>query len=88
MGLLMHEGERGQGILEGQTRVSPGCALLRGLKVRHVEAGGTLIFLGHGQSVKEPPGHKCPVAWCQAAGTAACSSVRGGGHPWTRLAAG
>lgn len=51
--------------------MSPGRALLRGLKVRHLEAGGTLIFLGRGQSVKEPPGHQCPVRWSQAAGAAA-----------------
>lgn len=36
MGLLV-EGE-GWWILEGQVRVSPGCALLRGLKVTHWEA--------------------------------------------------
>lgn len=87
VGLLWARRERGRGVPEGQPGVSPGRALLRGLKVRHLEAGGTLIFLGRGQSVKEPPGHQCPVRWSQVAGAAAAWGAGAGagaapGHGW------
>lgn len=82
VGLLWARRERGRGVPEGQPGVSPGRALLRGLKVRHLEAGGTLIFLGRGQSVEEPPRHQCPVRWSQAAGAAAaCGAGAGRGPP-------